>query len=226
MSAKSFLIIGIGTFGLNLAKMLNKNNCNVTVVDINSDIIDSIKTEFNDAICADCTNENVIKELSVSNYDTCFVTIGEDFQSSLVISSYLKEFGAKYVVSKSCSDIQKKFLLSNGVDEIINPESDMAEKFATYIITENKVQGLLHISDDISISQVEVIPEWIGKAISECSIRDKYKINIIAIKKDGRNSLIPTAGYIFEANDSLIIVSKREDALKLWDTQKKPLFSF
>lgn len=224
MHKKSFLVIGIGTFGFNLAKTLNNHNCDVTVIDIDSDIIDSLKSDFADAICADCTNENVIRELSVSNYDSCFVTIGEDFQSSLVISSNLKEAGAKHVVSKSCSDIQTRFLLSNGADEILNPESFVAERVATYLITDNKVQGLLHISDDISICQVDVVPAWIGKAIFECNIRDKHNINIIAIKKSNTKSLIPTANYVFEENDMLIIVSKKEDALKLWNEQKKVSF--
>lgn len=225
MRRKNFLIIGIGTFGLNLAKKLNDRNCDVTVIDVNPEIIDSIKADFSDAICADCMNENVIRELSVENYDSCFVTIGEDFQSSLVISSYLKEAGAKYVVSKSCSDIQTRFLLSNGVDEVINPESDMADKLAAYIITDNKVQELLHITEDISISQVEVLPAWVGKAISECGIRDKYRINIIAIRKSNNKNIIPSASYVFEANDILVIVSTNSDALKLWHDQKKPLFS-
>jgi len=127
---KSILIIGIGAFGRHLTeKMVDLKN-DVMIVDRNETIIDDMSTIVTDAHIGDCTKEEVLRSLGVSNFDICFVTIGDNFQSSLEITSLLKELGAKYVISKASRDIQAKFLLRNGADEVIYPDKDMAKKIS------------------------------------------------------------------------------------------------
>ncbi|MEG0228119.1 MAG: NAD-binding protein, partial [Lachnospiraceae bacterium] len=78
----------------------------------------------------DCTNEEVLRSLGIGNFDICFVCIGSNFQSSIEITSLVKELGARYVISKANRDIHAKFLLRNGADEVFYPDRDIAERLA------------------------------------------------------------------------------------------------
>ena len=123
---KSFLIIGLGRFGTHLCKDLSKLDNEIMVVDENEAVMEDVLSFVTSAKIGDCTNEKVLATLGVGNFDVCFVCIGSNFQSSLEITSLLKEMGARYVVSKANRDIHAKFLLRNGADEVIYPDRDIA----------------------------------------------------------------------------------------------------
>ena len=128
MKSKSVLIIGMGRFGKHLAqRMLDLGN-EVMIVDKDASLIESMVEECPDANIGDCTNINVLKALDVQAFDICFVTIGEDFQSSLIITSYLKSLGAKCVVAKANQDIQADLLKKLGANEILYPEKVLCRK--------------------------------------------------------------------------------------------------
>ena len=116
---KSILVIGMGRFGTYLAHNLASMGNQVMVVDKDEDIIERLAPHFTDALAGDCAQEEVLKEIGVNNFDVGFVTMGSSFQSSLEVSALAKDLGAKHVVSMSGSEIQSKFLLRNGADEVI-----------------------------------------------------------------------------------------------------------
>ena len=128
---KSILVIGMGRFGTYLAMKLTELGNQVMIADKDEDKINRLSHHFTDAIIGDCSREEVLEEIGVNNFDICFVTMGESFQSSLEVTSLLKDMGAKYVVTKSCSEIQSKFLLRNGADEVVYPERDLATTSST-----------------------------------------------------------------------------------------------
>ena len=123
---RSVLIIGLGRFGQHLCKNMVDMKNEVMVVDVKEDNVEAMMPIVTNAQIGDCTNVEVLKSIGVNNFDICFVCIGTNFQSSLEITSLLKENGAKYVVSKATRDIQAKFLLRNGADEVIYPDRDIA----------------------------------------------------------------------------------------------------
>lgn len=127
---KSILIIGLGRFGSHLCRNLSELDNEIMIVDQDESKLEDLLPYVVDAKIGDCTNEKVLKSLGASNFDLCFVCIGNTFQSSLEITSLLKDLGAKYVVSKANRDIHAKFLLRNGADEVIYPDRDIAEKVA------------------------------------------------------------------------------------------------
>ena len=134
---KSILVIGMGRFGTYLAMKLTELGNQVMIADKNEDTVNRLAHHFTDAIIGDCSREEVLAEIGVNNFDICFVTMGESFQSSLEVTSLLKDMGAKYVVSKSGSEIQSKFLLRNGADEVVYPEKDLAFKTALRFNADN-----------------------------------------------------------------------------------------
>jgi trk system potassium uptake protein TrkA len=161
---KSFLVIGIGRFGKHLSRKLVELGNEVMIVDKNEENIRELLPIVTNAQIGDCTKEEVLRSLGIDNYDVCFVCVENDFQSSLEITNLLKDFGAKYVISKSSRDIQTKFLLRNGADEVIDPERNIAEKLAVRC-SANHVFDYIELTNDISIYEIPPAKSWIGRSI-------------------------------------------------------------
>lgn len=211
---KSVLIIGIGDFGRHLAlKMMELKN-DVLIVDKEENIVEELSPLVTDAQIGDCTNESVLKALGIKNFDICFVTIGNNFQSSLEITTLLKDLGAKYVVSKASRDVQAKFLLKNGADEVVYPDRDIAEKLAIRSSADN-ILDYINLTLEYSILEIPVIDGWIGNSIQEINVRRKYHISILAIKEEDNIMPMPKADYVFKKNDRLIVLGKPSEVIKL-----------
>jgi trk system potassium uptake protein TrkA len=213
---KSILIIGMGAFGRHLALKMSELKNDVMIVDKDATIIDEMSTLVTDAQIGDCTKEDVLKALGVSNFDICFVTIGDTFQSSLEITSLLKDLGAKYVISKASRDIQAKFLLRNGADEVVYPDKDMAEKLAVRC-SSNNVLDYFSITNEYSIFEIPIMQSWTGNSIEEVNVRKKYHINILLIKNGNSIMTMPKADYIFKEDDQIIVIGRSMEVLKFTD---------
>ena len=124
---KNVLLIGAGRFGKHMAMQLNQLGHQVMAVDTDENRINDVMNIVTNAQIGDSTNAEFLKSLGVGNFDVCMVTIGGNFQNSLETTSLLKELGAKTVVSRAERDVQKKFLLRNGADEIVYPERQLAD---------------------------------------------------------------------------------------------------
>jgi len=213
---KSILVIGMGRFGRHLAKKMLELGNDVMIVDKDASVIEQYSTMFTDSQIADCTNENVLRALGVNHFDICFVAIGDDFQSSLVITALLKELHAKYVVAKAKQDIQADLLMRIGADEVVYPEREMAEKLAVRYNATN-IFDFIELTKEYAIYEIPVPSAWAGKTISEINIRQKYKINIIAMKINNDLKLLPGADYRFTDTDHMVVIGKAADVFKLSD---------
>ena len=170
---KSILIIGMGRFGHHLCRNLAELGNQIMIVDEVEERLEPMLPYVVSAKIGDCTNEAVLESLGISNFDICFVCIGTNFQSSLEITSMVKEMGAKWVVSKASRDIHAKFLLRNGADEVIYPDRDLAEKMAVRY-SANHVFDYIELTDEFSIYEIPPMSQWVGKSIKELSIRNRY----------------------------------------------------
>ena len=176
---KTVLIIGMGRFGQHLCRKMLKLNNEVMIVDRNEEAMEDLLPLVTNAKIGDCTNEEVLHSLGIGNFDLCFVCIGTNFQSSLEITSLLKEAGAKYVISKATRDIQAKFLLRNGADAVVYPEKDIAERIAVRYSADN-VFDYIELDEEYSIYEIPPLREWIGKTIGEVDFRARLNSSIIA----------------------------------------------
>ena len=211
---KSILIIGLGRFGQHLCKKMVELKNEVMVIDIKEENVEAMMPFVTNAQIGDCTKIEVLKSIGVNNFDICFVCIGTNFQSSLEITSLLKENGAKYVVSKANRDIQAKFLLRNGADEVIYPDRDIAEKVAVRH-SANHVFDYIEVNDEYSIFEIPVATEWVGKTIKEVNFRAKYKISILGIKTGENTKLLPMADHEFDDKEHLMVIGRIEDVERL-----------
>ena len=211
---KSILVIGMGNFGQLFSERMQELGNDVMVVDEKPDIINEIAHKFTDSQIGDCRNPAVLKSLGINNFDICFVTIGSDFQASLEITSLLKEMGAKYVVSKARSDRQSKLLVKIGADEVIYPERELTEKLAVRYNADN-IFDYIQLTPEYSIYEIPCSSKWTGKTMAEIDVRNKYKVNIIAVNHDGNLNIAPGAAYVFSQDDKLVVIGKASDVFKL-----------
>lgn len=215
---KSFLVIGLGRFGRNLGRKLMELGNDVMVVDENEELVQSLSAEFTDSYIGDCCNEGVLRALGVNNYDACFVTIDQDFQASLEITSLLKELGAKYVVSNANRDRQAAFLKKIGADEVVYPEREMAEKTAVKY-NANNVFDYIELTEEYSIYEIPIRKSWLGKTIGNIDVRNKYHINIIAVIRDDKLDPMPKATHIFEQDEHIVVIGTDEDVKRLTEEE-------
>lgn len=217
---KSVLIIGMGRFGHHLAwNMLEKGN-DVMVVDQVEEKVEDLLPYATSIKIGDCTKIEVLKGLGINEFDIVFVCIGTNFQSSLEITSLVKELGAKWVVSKATRDIHAKFLLRNGADEVVYPEKDIAEECAVKYSL-NNIFDYMEMADGYGIYEIQPMKEWCGESICALNIASKYNISILGIKKeDGKTEIMPSADYIIHPADHLIIVTKDNDMIKMMKKKK------
>ena len=202
---KSILLIGLGRFGRHIAQELNELGHQVMAIDSNEDRVNDVLSYVTNAQIGDSTSEYFLRSLGVGNFDVCIVTIGGNFQSSLETTSLLKELGAKLVVSRAERDVQAKFLLRNGADEVVYPEKQLA-KWAAIRYSSDHIFDYIELDNDHAIFEIAVPQSWIGKTIGQIDIRKKYNINIMALKTDGKLDMnISSDTRLNEMNTMLVL---------------------
>ncbi len=204
---KSVLLIGLGRFGKHIALDLHRLGHQVMAVDDNEDRVNDILPYVTNAQIGDSTNVEFLKSLGVDNFDVCFVAIGKDFQSSLETTSTLKELGAKLVVSRAASEVHSKFLLRNGADEVIYPEKQVA-KWASIRYSSNHILDYIELDDTHSIFEVSVPKSWVGLSIGQLDVRRKYNINIMAVKTNGKMSVLITPDTVLTEDKTLLVLGE------------------
>ena len=221
MKAKSVLVIGLGRFGRHLANKMRELGNDVMIVDKHEKLVNELAPKFTDSHIGDCTNEAVVRALGVKQMDYCFVSIGEDFQSSLVITSMLKRVGAKYVIAKANQDIQAELLTQIGADEVIYPEKEIAEKLAIRY-NSNNIFDYIQLTADYSIYEIPIMGSWEGKTIVEVDVRRKYHVNIVAVKSENEGlNPMPGADYVFQKDDHVVVMGKSSDVFKVAGKRKR-----
>ena len=210
---KTVLLTGLGRFGRHIAMKMNELHHQVMAVDKNEERVEALLPYVTNAQIGDSTNEEFLKSLGVRNFDLCIVTIGSDFQSSLETTSLLKELGAKLVVSRASRDIHAKFLLRNGADEVLYPERQLAS-WAAIRYTSDHIADYVEIDKDYGIFEVEVPMNWYEKSIRELDIRNRYNVNILGIRRDGKISMNIAPDTQLQQDDMIMVLGKLADVQK------------
>ena len=210
---KNILLIGLGRFGRHIALQLNKLGHEVMAVDSNEERVNEILPIVTNAQIGDSTNTEFLRSLGIGNFDVCIVTIGGNFQNSLETTSLLKELGAKLVVSRAERDVQEKFLLRNGADEVIYPEKQVAN-WAAIRYTADHSRDYIEVGEAHAIFEVEVPEGWIGKTVGELDIRRKYSINIMATKENGKIKMAVSSETVLTDKITLLVLGAYKELQK------------
>lgn len=204
---KNILLIGAGRFGRHIAMQLSQLGHQVMAVDTNEERINDVLPFVTNAQIGDSTNEEFLRTLGIGNFDVCFVTISSNFQNSLETTSLLKELGAQYVVSRAERDVQAKFLLRNGANNVVYPEKQMAN-WAAIRYTANHIFDYIEFDEQHAIFEVKVPKDWIGKSVGELDVRRKFGINILGIKRGGKTDVSVMSDTILSENITILALGE------------------
>ena len=210
---KSVLVIGAGKFGHHIAEYLCDMGNDVTLVDKSEVLIEEYADTVTNAEIGDFTLKNNLAALNIRDYDYTFVCIG-DFQDSLVITSYLKELGARYVIGKASSLIHEKFLLQNGADEVVYPERDTAYRLAVEYDNAS-VFDYFQLSRDTGIFEIAPPDSWVGKSLLSINVRKIHNLTVIAYKNGDIITPINSPDYTFSKNEHVIVMGTKNDIKKI-----------
>jgi len=210
MDNKQFVVIGMGRFGQSIATSLADMGKDVLVVDNDEDSIANIAPLVTHAIQADATDEKALKALGIRNFDVAVVSIGSDIQSSILVTLLCKELGIKFVLAKAQNELHGKVLYKTGADKVVFPERDMGQRVAHNLSASN-VLDYIEIAGDLRIVDIGAIESWLGKSLAALDFRQRYGVNVIAIKKSaGSMNTSPLGTDTIEAGDSLVVCGKKD----------------
>ena len=204
---KNILLIGAGRFGRHLARQMMQLGHQIMAVDISEERINSVLPYVTTAQIGDSTNADFLRSLGIGNYDVCFVTISGSFQNSLETTSLLKELGAKCVVSRAERDVQAKFLLRNGADQVVYPEKQLAQ-WAAIRYTADHIFDYIEIDKQHAIFEVPIPKNWLGKSIGELNIRKLYGINILGVKSHGETNVTVTPDIVLTDDVTILVIGE------------------
>lgn len=210
---KSILLIGLGRFGRHIALHLNQLGHQVMAVDNVEERVDAVLPFVTNAQIGDSTNADFLESLGIRNYDVCIVAVGNDFQSSLETASLLKELGAKLVVARAARDVQAKFLLRNGADEVVYPEKQLA-KWTAIRYSADHILDYIELDEEHAMFEISVPKDWVGRTIGQLDIRKKYSINIMGIKKNGKLELSVSPEMVLESENTMLVLGRNRDIQK------------
>ena len=210
---KSVLVIGLGRFGKHIVEKLVELHHQVMAVDKDEERVNAILPLATDAQIGDAASKTFLRTLGVDNFDVCFVAIGDDFQSSLIATSYLKELGAKRVISRASREVQRQFLLHNGADEVVYPEKQLAV-WSALRFTSDHVLDYIALDEEYAIYDLSVPAEWNGKTVGALDIRKKYDLNLLAVREDGKPSVAVNGETQMKEGQTILVLGKWKDVQK------------
>lgn len=217
---KKFIVIGLGNFGLNLARVLTENGCEVLGIDKNRDAVETAKDIISHAIIADSTNREVLSSLPLKNFDAAVISTGQEMAKSILISFYVKELGIKNIIARAISEDHGEILKKVGVTTVVFPEKDMAIRIANMLSLKNALD-YLPFGRDYGISEVRPPQSFTGKTLMDLQIPNRFNCQVIGIKDDSSETggekfiIAPKADSVIHQNSTLVLIGRNRDIEKI-----------
>jgi trk/ktr system potassium uptake protein len=210
MSKQQYAVIGLGRFGVSVARRLHEAGQEVLGIDVNEERIDDAELYVTHAVIADSTDEKALTSIGIRNFDCVIVAIGNDIQSSILTVMILKDLGVKKVIAKALGKLHGKVLDRIGADWIVYPERDMGERVANQLLSPNML-NYIELSKEYNIEEIMIPSKMAGKSLRELDIRAKYNVSAIAIFREGNIIISPSPDEIIHKRDLLVMIGNRED---------------
>jgi len=210
---KNVLLIGLGRFGRHMAQTLSDLHHQVLVIDKDERKIQEAMSYATNAEIGDAADPALLDSLGVKDFDLCVVTMSHDLQASLEITALLKERGAPFVLVRVSRDVHSKFLLACGADEIIYPEKHTAQ-WAAVKYGDDRVFDYVRLSPDHAIYETTIPDSWVGHTLMDLGVRQRYRLNILAIKRNGEVDPMPGPSSQFQEGDHIVLLGSDKDVQK------------
>ena len=207
---KNVLLIGLGRFGRHMAQKLHDLNHQVLAIDKDERKVQDAMSYVTNAEIGDATDPALIDALGVREFDLCVVTMGHVLQASLEITALLKKRGAPFVLARVARDAHAQFLTACGADEVIYPEKQMAN-WAAVRYSSNHIFDYVCLSPEYAIYETEIPESWIGHTVVDLAVRQRYHLNILAIRKNGNVEPMPGPAHAFSPGERIILLGSEKD---------------
>ena len=212
--SKSIAVIGLGRFGRKLAESLYDQGADVMAVDKNPDIIASISDSVTYAIEANVSNAQSLTGIGLGNMDVVVVAMGSDLVASIMSIMVAKEQGVPLVVAKASDKRMGQILTRIGADRIIYPEEETGFRTAQTLMMDSFME-FFNIDDNLCLLEIKPKPEWIGKNLIELNLRDKYRMNVVAVKDKSEMRSFIDPKRPLENDTQLVVILEKSDLGRL-----------
>lgn len=214
MKNKEYVVFGLGRFGSSVARQLEMNGCKVLAVDSDEERVKEAAEDVTVAMKADISDINALDELGIRNFDGAIIAIGGNLEASVLATIWAKEHGVKLIIAKASSELQGRILKKVGADRIVFPEREMGIHLANSLIM-NSLFDTIELTSEYSIADISVQDSWIGKSLKELKLRDRFHVDVIAVKRNGRMLVTPSADEKFVSGDVCVILGKNTTLKRL-----------
>lgn len=214
LDRRQVLVVGLGRFGSAIARTLCEDGVQVLAIDRNMMLVEENQEYLTQVVQVDSTDRESMMALGAGEFDTAFVTIGDDIKASCVTTMLLKELGVKHVVAKAADDFHGRMLEKLGADKIVFPERDMGKRIAHNLVSGNLLE-YIELSPDFSMAEILAEPGWVGKTLAELHLRDQLGINVVAVRSGDKTDPLPTSATVIREGDVMLVVAGDETLLRL-----------
>lgn len=204
---KTYLVIGLGRFGASLATQLCSLGAEVLAMDVRSDLVQQVANDVTHAVVGDAQDKEVLRTLGARDFDCAVIAIGDDLAASVLITMNLKELEVPYIVCKAHDETHRKVLEKLGVDRVVIPEKEYAQRLGRSLFRHN-VLDYIELSEDYGILEVPAPKGWVGKTIRELNVRAKLGVNIIAVENGEKTNVSPAADYTIGPGDVMVVLGE------------------
>ena len=213
---KSYIVIGLGRFGSEVARQLYSLGCEVLVMDTSSELVQQISKDVTHAVVGDGQDIEVLKALGVRNMDCAVIAIGNDLAASVLATMNMKELGVPCIVCKAHDEVHSRELKKLGADRVVIPEKENAARLARSLSAPN-VLDYIELSEDYGIVEVPAPKSWQEKSLKDLNVRAKLGVNILAVRRNGKINVSPSADFVFRTSDVAVVLG---DTVALEGLQK------
>jgi len=204
MKPQQFLVIGAGRFGTALATTLYELGHEVVVVDIREAAVKDVMDHVTHAVVADATNEDALRRIGVSNFDTVIVAIGNNLEANILVTVAAKSSGVKRVISKATTELTARVLARVGADEIVRPEHDMGKRLGHQLASPSIVDAF-SLGEVHGVVEVEAGQKLVGR-LDELRLPNRFGVTVIAVNRGGEVNISPGADYELREGDHLVVI--------------------
>lgn len=205
-SRKTYAVLGLGRYGTAVARELVENGCEVIAIDLDQKLVNDAAAYIPICKCADVTDPEVIERLDIGSIDTVIISMASNLEASVMAVTLCKEAGVKTVIAKSANEMHQKILLRVGADQVVFPENESGIRLAKNLLSSGFID-MISLSKDVSMVELDVKGEWVGKNLIELNLRKKYGFNVVALKNKDRVGVNIDPEKPLSADDNLIVIA-------------------
>ena len=213
-SKKTYAVFGLGRYGTAVARELVENGAEVIAIDTDQRIVNDAAVYLPVCKCADVTDAEVISRLGIGSIDTVIVCMASNLEASVMAITLCKEAGVKTVIAKCANEMHQKILLRVGADQVVFPEHESGIRLAKNLLSSGFID-MISLSDEVSMVEIDVKEDWVGKNLIELNLRKKYGVNVVALKKGDHVSVSVNPEQLLDAETSLIVIANTAKLAKL-----------